>query len=115
MSVFQWLAIGFLGALVAWEIRNWLRGGRPGGAGLLRCLVWLAAAAAIARPDWVQKVAEQIGVGRGADVVLYLFVLAFLATSFYFYSRCVRLQRQLTQVVRHIALQEGQHETNDDR
>ena len=29
------------------------------------------------------------------------------ATAFHFYSRTVRLQRQLTQVVRHIALQEA--------
>jgi hypothetical protein len=61
----------------------------------------------------VQQLATAIGIGRGADVVLYLFVLAFLATAFYFYSRTVQLQRQVTQLVRHIAIQEARRGTSD--
>jgi small membrane protein len=39
--------------------------------------------------------------------VLYLFVVAFLFAAFYFYSRSVKTERQLTQVVRHIAVMEA--------
>jgi hypothetical protein len=70
-------------------------------------LIWLAAAVAITRPDWVQEAAIWLGIGRGADVVLYLFVLAFLATTFLFYARQLRQQQEITQLVRHLALREA--------
>lgn len=107
MNLFQWLAITVLGLLLASELVRLARGpvGRLFWA--LRCFVWLAAVLAIARPDWVQTVATTIGIGRGADVVLYGFVLLFPAVSFYLYSRCVRLQRQVTELVRHIAIMEA--------
>jgi hypothetical protein len=107
MNLFQWLAISVLGLLLGLELVRFARG--PGARlfWALRCLVWLAAALAIARPDLVQSAANAIGIGRGADVVLYVFVLLFPAVSFYLYSRCVRLQRQVTELVRHIAITEA--------
>jgi hypothetical protein len=107
MSVFQWLALSTLGLVLAWELVNLRRGSASRGFCLLRVCLWAAAAVAIAFPLLVQDVALMIGIGRGADVLLYTMVLTFLATTFYFYSRSVKQQRQLTEVVRHIALQEA--------
>jgi small membrane protein len=107
MSPFQWLALSVLGALLLRELLSLRRGHVHRGPWVVRCLTWLSAAAAIIHPQSVQKLAEWIGVGRGADAILYLVTLAFLLVSFYFYSRYVRLQRQLTQVVRHLAIQEA--------
>jgi hypothetical protein len=108
MTPFQILAISLLIFLLGREFRCGWRG--PGGRlnCWLRGAVWLAAAVAIARPDWVQAVAEGVGIRRGADLVFYLFVLLFLGACFYFYARLVRVQRQMTQLVRHIALQEAE-------
>lgn len=75
---------------------------------LLRFVVWLGAAAAIYNPGIPSWVAEQLGIGRAADLVLYVFVLAFLGVSFRFYAQGVKLQRQLTQVVRHVAISEAE-------
>ncbi len=61
---------------------------------------------AIAQPLLITRLANAIGIGRGADVVLYLFVLAFLGTVFFFYSQQVRLQRDLTTLASHLALRE---------
>ncbi len=108
MTLFQWIALTFLVGMLLWEFIAFGRGRTTKGASLLRTLVWLAAAIAIAFPNLTQKVADVLGIYSGANVVLYLFVLAFLATSFYFYSRQVRLQRQITQLVRHIAIREAQ-------
>jgi hypothetical protein len=107
MSIFQCIALSVLGLLVLWEVWGWWRRRSRWGVGAVRCLVWLAAAAAIAFPNAVQEVATSIGIGRGADAVLYLFVLAFLGAAFYFYSRSVKLERRLTELVRHIAIQES--------
>ena len=41
------------------------------------------------------------------DAVLYLFVLAFLWVSFYLYTRCLRLEREITALTRHVAIKEA--------
>jgi hypothetical protein len=107
MNLFQWLALGFLFALLLWELLSpWWKTVRQG-VRLFRCLILLSAAVAIAFPSLIQQLATAIGIGRGADLVLYLFILAFLAVSFYLYARHVQLQRQLTQIVRHLAIKEA--------
>src|SRR5262245_22348950 len=106
MTAFQWIAIPLLLLVFLIEVINLLRRGQRWQR-LFRCLVWAAAAAAIAWPELPQTLATAVGIGRAADLVFYLFVLAFLIVSFAFYARYVRLQRQLTEVVRHIAIQEA--------
>jgi hypothetical protein len=107
MNLFQWLTLPAVAAVLLWELLDRKRRTASPGFWAIRCLVWLAAGAAIADPYLVQLLATAVGIGRGTDAVIYLFVLMFLATSFYFYWQKVILQRQITQLVRHIALQEA--------
>lgn len=107
MTLFQWLALIFLGGLLVREITWFARGRVLRAPWAVRCLVWISAALAIAFPDVTQQLATFVGITRGTDLVLYVFVLAFLGTAFYFYSRYVRMERQLTQIVRHLALREA--------
>ena len=100
MSVFQILALSGLTLIALGELVRRRRGGLSGGTWLVRMAVWLAAAAAVAQPSLLQQLANLLGIGRGADVLLYLLVFAFFGTAFFLYSRTVRLQRQLTQLVR---------------
>ena len=46
------------------------------------------------------------GIGRGADFVLYTAVIVILRILFYLYSQNRRMEQQLTQIVRHLALTE---------
>jgi hypothetical protein len=71
---------------------------------LLRTLIWLSACVFILFPDELTYVANALGIGRGANLLLYLLTLAFIATSFLLYARIVQLQRQITQLIRHLAL-----------
>lgn len=107
MTPFQWIAVPLLLLVLIVEAINFLR--RPGQrlVRLFRCLVWAAAAVAIAHPDFLQTMASAVGITRGADLLFYAFVLAFIVVSFSFYARYLRLQRQLTEVVRHIAIHEA--------
>jgi len=107
MNLFQWLALSALGTVLLAEAVGWLRRPGFGFARVFRCLVWLAAGAAIYDPDLTSRLARLVGITRGADLVLYLAVLAFLGVSFFFYARTVRLQGQMTELVRHIALREA--------
>lgn len=108
MTPFQKIAVVVLGALLLRDLWRWSRSGASAAVRVLRCAAWVAAGVAISVPNIVQKVAEAVGIGRGADVVLYLFVLAFLWSSFYFYSRCLRLEREITELTRHIAIRDAE-------
>jgi hypothetical protein len=107
MSTFQLLAVGTLLALVCRDVLGYFR--RPTGSAwrLLRAGVWVLAGGAILNPLLVQSAAELLGIGRGADAVLYLSVLVFLWVSFALYARQLRLERQITQIVRHVAIHEA--------
>jgi small membrane protein len=107
LTVFQLLAVVLLGGLLLRDLWRWSRSGLSAPVRVLRCAAWVGAAVAITIPNIVQKVAEALGIGRGADVVLYLFVLAFLWSSFFFYSRCLRLEREITELTRHIAIRDA--------
>lgn len=108
MNTFQWITIPLLSLLLLREFAGFFRRSTNRIARLVRCVVWAGAITTIANPAIPQMMAESVGITRGADLVFYLFVLAFVATSFAFYANHVRLHRQLTELVRHLAIIEAQ-------
>ncbi|EAQ80260.1 DUF2304 domain-containing protein [Blastopirellula marina] len=107
MTPFQWLAITFIIGAACYELVNIRQQRAVRMVGLFRGVIWFAAALAILFPNQIGRLASFVGIGRGADVILYSFVLIFMATTFYFYSRYLRLQRQITDLVRYLAIQEA--------
>ena len=63
----------------------------------------LFAAYAVLRPDDVTWVAEKLGVGRGADLVLYLLVVGFGFFAVSTYLRFKELETRLATLARRIA------------
>jgi len=108
MSYFQLISLALLGAGLAYEFWKFWRDAAERRASSTRIVVMIAAAVAIALPNLVQMVASAVGIDRGADLVLYLFVSAFMVASFSFYARTVVLQRQITAVVRQVAINEAE-------
>ena len=108
MNTFQIVALPVLALLALRELLRLQRGTAAFKQWLVRTAVLAAALVAIAQPELTNRFAHAIGIGRGAVVVLYLFVLAFLFTSFAFYSRSVRLERQVTVLVGKLAQLEAQ-------
>lgn len=70
--------------------------------------LWIAAALAIARPSITMAVAKFLGIGRGADLVFYCAILGMLIALFVIYLRFKRLEREITSIVRHLALRDGE-------
>lgn len=70
--------------------------------------LWVAAAVAILRPSLTIAVAQFLGIGRGADLVFYCGILAMLAGFFFVYVRIKRLEREITRLVRAIAIREAE-------
>ena len=107
MILFQWIAFGILGCLLINEVARGLRGNTRRSTALLRSSLWLIAILCIAWPDVTTHIAMALGVARGANLILYVFCLAFLASTLYFYSRQLKLESKLTEIVRHLAIQEA--------
>jgi hypothetical protein len=113
MNLFQWITLPLLGVLLLIDLRAMLvRRPRLRRDRVMRCVIWLAAGLAIYQPDITVVVANALGIQRGTDLVLYVFCLSFMVVSFYFYSTNVRNERKLTDLVRHIAIQEARNITD---
>jgi hypothetical protein len=77
----------------------------------VRRLVALAllgtAGLAVLFPDLVTWLAQLVGVGRGTDLVLYLFVIASAVVWLGVYRRFAEMDTRITQLVRSLALAEA--------
>jgi hypothetical protein len=59
---------------------------------------------AVLFPEQTDVIANYVGVGRGADLVTYLFEITAMFVLIHYYTKFVELQRQLTELVREMAL-----------
>ncbi|MFH1857523.1 MAG: DUF2304 domain-containing protein [Candidatus Omnitrophota bacterium] len=57
-------------------------------------------------PNITYPIAHFFGIGRGADFILYTALLIILRILFYLYSQNRKLEQQMTQIVRRLALGE---------
>lgn len=67
-------------------------------------VVWVAAGVVVARPEVTTSVAQFLGLGRGADLILYAAVITLLILVFQLHVAHHKLERQLTELVRREAL-----------
>jgi hypothetical protein len=71
-------------------------------------LFLLANTYAVIRPDDLTWVAARVGVGRGADLVLYLLVVAFVFATANLYLRQRQLEARMAAMARAFALREAE-------
>lgn len=63
-----------------------------------------AGAVAVVVPDSTNRVAHIVGVGRGADLVTYIAIIAVMFVLVHYYTKFVDLQRQITTLTRELAI-----------
>ncbi len=104
------IKIVLIGALAA-AAYVLVRGRRTALNLLVRRALMLAAIAAgvvaVLLPDTVTDVAQAVGVGRGADLVLYLLVVTFLFTTIGLYLRLSEMHDRYVELARQLALHEA--------
>lgn len=71
---------------------------------------WLAVAIAVLNPGLTQKLANFLGVGRGADAVFYLGIVTLSYGFFRLYLRSRHVEQQLTLLVRRLAIEQRRAE-----
>jgi hypothetical protein len=93
--------------LLVWAFRNRRKVGLQAGGRLAAVGVVLLAVASVLHPDLTQWLAERLGVTRGTDLVLYLFIVVATVTAVFNRLRARDLEQRLTEVVRVMALRDG--------
>jgi len=109
LTSFQWIAFAVLGISFAITLTLTVRRTLSPRVGLAWGLLWIAAAVAIARPELTGEVARVLGIGRGTDLVLYFAILAMVFGFFAVYVRMRRIERDLTIIVRELAIRSASH------
>ena len=107
MNRFQILALGVVACLFIFTIVALVKRSASRREGLAWALLWIAAAVAIAWPNVTTIVAHALGIRQGADLVLYSAVVIMMIGFLMVYVRLRRLQRDITLIVRHLALREA--------
>ena len=59
---------------------------------------------AVLFPDQTDTIANYVGVGRGVDLITYVFEITALFVLIHYYTKFVELQRQLTELTREMAI-----------
>src|SRR5271165_4053464 len=75
---------------------------------LLGVIFFVIATGFIVFPDSTTKVAHVLGVGRGADLLLYLSLFAGIHAFLLLYLRTRRLERKMTELIRAVAILNAQ-------
>ncbi|TAK03553.1 DUF2304 domain-containing protein [Patescibacteria group bacterium] len=107
MLVIQVILAATLLAALALTWRRARQGALSRRAAIVWSLVWLGAAVVVLRPEVADLFANVVGVGRGSDAVLYVSVVALAYLMFRLFLRFDRLERDITKLVRRIALDEA--------
>ncbi len=66
---------------------------------------------AVLWPETTVWAAGLVGVERGTDLVLYIFVMTFLFSTLASFQRMHRLEQQLTELAREVALRDRHEQT----
>ena len=108
MNVFQGLTLMLFSLLAAVTLSAGMRGLVRKRIVTFWIAIWTLGAVAIVWPRSTVLVARWFGIGRGADLLLYVSVLLMLVGFFYVYARFRRLDRQITLLVRRLAIENAQ-------
>jgi small membrane protein len=96
--------------LVAALVFTWQRvrqGALGRSAAALWSLLWIASVLIITRPEFSSTVASWLGVGRGVDAIIYVAIAGLYYLVFQVFLKLDKLERDLTKIVRRIALDEA--------
>ena len=71
---------------------------------LIFLMLAVGAAAVLAPEETLDSIAHTFGVGRGVDLITYLFEAAAAFVLLHYYTKFVDLQRQVTELTREMAI-----------
>lgn len=101
------LIIGIL--VLMFMLMNKRQGARPRALrSIAYLLILMMAIMAVIFPQWLTWVAQLVGVGRGADLLLYALVLMFFNHLIGARSHNAKQSQRFTELARHVAISEAE-------
>ncbi len=93
---------------------RWRTGELSGGVVVMWLLFWIVATIVALIPDITFRVAHLVGIGRGADLVVYLSLAILFFMVFRLMVKVERINRDITKLTRQLALMQpdGKREIN---
>ena len=107
LNLFQIITVAVLCCLFLTTVAAMLRRWVSRREGLVWALVWLAAGVAVVWPAVTGVVAGALGIGRGADLLLYCMVVVMMCGFMMVYVRLRHLRRDMTLLVRELAIRDA--------
>lgn len=104
MTIIQFLLILFAAFGFAAALSRYRRGGIGLRQFFFWIVLWFGMAAVVLRPETATFLAHRLGVGRGADVVVYLALAALFYALFRVFARLEDQESQITRLTRELAL-----------
>lgn len=115
MDIVQYILLAVI-VLVLLRTGNMLRKGKIHFADFLLWLVfWGAVSSIVIFPQVTQMVADLVGIGRGADLVLYL---GMIGLYYFMYATIVKvkqLDQKITKLGRSVAIENAHDGTNQEK
>ncbi len=81
----------------------------PGSASFLWSLVWLSVAIVFWSPDIASRLALAVGIGRGADLIIYSAIIVLVYLVYRLFVRLERLEHTITKLTRAVTLRDAEH------
>lgn len=106
MTPIQIILLFGLASAAALTVARWRREDLRPGAALWWLAIWATGAVFTLAPEWSNTIAHKLHVGRGADLITYVSIVFLLFAVFRLVVRTERQRRELTELVRRLALDE---------
>lgn len=108
--IIQFLLVAGMALVVLSFLRNRNAARIQAGKKLIFALFVVACIVSVALPEMLTRVANAVGVGRGADLLLYAVVVAFAFVSLNTYLKFKDFEARVTVLARKLAIAEALHE-----
>jgi small membrane protein len=104
VNAFQIVTLAAIAAITGFVVIAIVKHRLSPRVGLAWLALWSTAGAAIAKPELTVIAARAMGIRRGADLVIYVSILAMLVGFFAVYVKLRKLESTITEIVRRIAI-----------
>ena len=114
LIIFQALFVLFV-LFILFSVWQKRKEGLLGPKGMVFWIIfWLAVGTVVVWPNIVQKIADNFGIGRGADFVIYISIAVIFYLLFKLHVKVEGLRRDLTVIARKDAL-EGEKQSTQNK
>ncbi len=113
MTLIQTLLVTFFLYVLFKVVRRYQAGEMALGITALWALFWLGAIFVAVVPTSTSKIAEFVGVGRGADLAVYISLALLFFIVFRLMARIDKLNKEITTVTRELALHKEKISSNE--